>query len=147
MFCMSHKISHMLTKCTTSMLSAIRPSTLPNRWEEHHNTCGLCRAILLQRDDFGAASQQQAELARQEILESRLHVDTNRIARDVLNMTREEVIQRLRTLINSPNLEEQLGRVRDHIPLFSSFSIERATQHMDDIEVYIRTFIFVIYFL
>ena len=107
----------------------------------------MCRAILLQRDDFGAASQQKAELARQEILESRLHVDTNCIARDVFNMTREEVIQKLRTLIDSPNLEEQLGRVRDHIPLFSSFLIARATQHMDDIEVYIRTFIFVINFL
>ena len=107
----------------------------------------MCRAILLQRDDFGAASQQKADLARQEILESRLHVDTNCIARDVSNMTRKEVIQRLRTLIDSPNLEEQLGRVRDHIPLFSSFLIERATQHMDDIEVYIGTFIFVINFL
>lgn len=136
MFCMSHKISHMLTKCTTSMLSAIRPSTLPNQMGRTSQHMWIVSRHTITTRRF-----------RSSILESRLHVDTNCIARDVFNMTREEVIQRLRTLIDSPNLEEQLGRVRDHIPLFSSFLIARATQHMDDIEVYIRTFIFVINFL
>ena len=87
--------------------------------------------------------ENDTDQARQEILQNRPQVDTDRIARDVLNMTREEVIQRLRTLIDSPNLEQQLERVRDSIPLLSFFLTERATQDMDDIEVYIRTFIFV----
>ena len=47
-----------------------------------------------------------------EIIHQRSDVDTIRIANDVLNMTREEVIRRLRELIDSPALESQLERVR-----------------------------------
>ena len=96
------------------------------RWEERRNTCGLCRAMLLQREDYEAATERndeaeaEAELARQEIIQHRPQIDTDRIARDVLNMTREEVITRLRTLIDSPTLEQQLERIREHIPIFCS---------------------------
>ena len=116
-----------------------------SRWKQSHNTCGLCRAILLERDDYKAATERndKAELARQEIPQNRPHIDTDQIARDVPNMTREEVITRLRNLIDSPTLEQQLERVRDHISHFSCFLIERTSQHMDDLDVYIRTFIFV----
>lgn len=121
------------------------------RWEEHHKTCGLCRAPLNGCNDVTPVSAQNnhsdndenAELARQEIIRNRPNVDTDRIARDVLNMTREEVITRLRTLIDSPTLEEQLERVRDLIPHFSSFLVRSAVQNMDDLDVYIRTFILV----
>lgn len=88
-------------------------------------------------------NDENAELARQEIIRNRPNVDTDRIARDVLNMTREEVITRLCTLIDSPTLEEQLERVRDLIPHFSSFLVRSAVQNMDDLDVYIRTFILV----
>ena len=47
------------------------------------------------------------------IIQQRSDVDTERIANDVLNMTREEVIRRLRELIDSPALESQLERVRE----------------------------------
>ena len=53
-------------------------------------------------DDDAAAA---AEAARTEIINHRSNVDTKRIANDVLNMTREEVILRLRELIDSPTLE------------------------------------------
>ena len=46
-----------------------------------------------------------------EIIQQRTDVDTERIASEVLNMTREEVIRRLRELIDSPALESQLERV------------------------------------
>ena len=36
------------------------------------------------------------------------------MANGVLNMTRQEVIARLRELINSPTLEQQLERVREN---------------------------------
>ena len=49
-----------------------------------------------------------------EIIQQRSDVDTERIANDVLNMTREEVIPRLRELIDSPALESQLERVREY---------------------------------
>ena len=100
-----------------------------SRWKQSHNTCGLCRAILLERDDYEAATERndEAELARQEIPQNRPHIDTDQIARDVPNMKREEVITRLRTLIDSPTLEQQLERVRDNIPHFSCFLIERTS--------------------
>ena len=49
-----------------------------------------------------------------EIIQQRTDVDTERIASEVLNMTREEVIRRLRELIDSPSLESQLERVREY---------------------------------
>ena len=49
-----------------------------------------------------------------EIIQQRSDVDTERIANEVLNMTREEVIRRLRELIDSPALESQLERVREY---------------------------------
>ena len=93
------------------------------RWERHHNTCGLCREPLsgcnntspapsqtnwsFDDDNAAAAAEAAAEAARTEIINHRSNVDTERIANDVLNMTREEVIQRLRELIDSPTLENQ----------------------------------------
>lgn len=61
-------------------------------------------------DDDNAA----AEAARMEIMNNRRRVDTDRIANDVLNMTRDEVIAHLRELIDSPSLEQQLERVREN---------------------------------
>lgn len=71
------------------------------RWEENHRTCGLCRALLPGRspNTLGVAETEIDE-AREEIIENRPDVDTERIAREVLQMTREEVIQRLSTLID-----------------------------------------------
>ena len=95
------------------------------RWERHHNTCGLCREPLSGCNDTSPAPSQTnwsfddnnaaaaAEAARTEIINHRSNVDTERIANDVLNMTREEVIQRLRELIDSPTLENQWERVRE----------------------------------
>ena len=93
------------------------------RWERHHNTCGLCREPLsgcnntspapsqtnwsFDDDNAAAATAAAAEAARTQIINHRSNVDTERIANDVLNMTREEVIQRLRELIDSPTLENQ----------------------------------------
>lgn len=88
-------------------------------WEEYHNTCGLCRASLSGCNDTSPAPSQTnwssdddadaaAAPAKAEILTNRPHVDTDRIANDVLNMTREEVIARLREPIDSPTLEQQL---------------------------------------
>lgn len=61
-------------------------------------------------DDADAA----AAAARTEIINNHSNVDTDRIAHDVLSMTREEVIQRLRELIDSPTLENQLERAREN---------------------------------
>lgn len=49
-----------------------------------------------------------------EIMNNRPRVDTDRIANDVLNMTRDEVIARLRELIDSLSLEQQSERVREN---------------------------------
>ena len=68
------------------------------QWEKYHNTCGLCREPLSGCNDEEAA----AEAARMEIIQQRSDVDTERIANEVLNMTREEVIRRLRELIDWP---------------------------------------------
>lgn len=95
------------------------------RWENHHNTCGLCRASLSGCDDRSPAPSQTnwsaedddeaaAEAARTEIINNRPRVDTDRIANDVLSMTRDGVIARLRELIDSPTLEQQLERVREN---------------------------------
>ena len=60
------------------------------RWERHHNTCGLCREPLSGWssvvDDVDAAAA--ALTARTEIINHRSNVDMERIANDVLNMTR-----------------------------------------------------------
>lgn len=64
-------------------------------WEEYHNTCGLCRASLSGCNDTSPAPSQTnwssdddadaaAAPARAEILTNRPHVDTDRIANDVL---------------------------------------------------------------
>ena len=95
------------------------------QWERYHNTCGLCREPLSGCNDTPPASSQTnwtsddddeaaAEAARMEIIQQRSDVDTERIANEVLNMTREEVIRRLRELIDSPALESQLERVREY---------------------------------
>ena len=71
------------------------------QWERYHNTCGLCREPLSRCNDTPPASSQTnwtsddddeaaAEAARMEIIQQRSDVDTERIANDVLNMTREE---------------------------------------------------------
>ena len=89
------------------------------RWERHHNTCGLCREPLSGCNDTSPAPSQTnwsfdddnaaaaAEAATTEIINHRSNIDTEHIANDVLNMTREEVIQRRRELIDSPTLENQ----------------------------------------
>lgn len=93
------------------------------RWERHHNTCGLCREVLSGCNDRPPTPIQTnrpadddddaaANAARTEILNNRPRLDTDRIANDVLNMTQDEVIARLRELIDSPSLEQELERVR-----------------------------------
>ena len=95
------------------------------RWERQHNTCGLCREPLSGCNDTSPAASQTnwssddeadaaAAAARTKIINNRSTVETERIAHDVLSMTREEVIQRLRELIDSPKLEQQLERVREN---------------------------------
>ena len=95
------------------------------QWEKYHNTCGLCREPLSWCNDTPPATSQTnwssddeeaaaAEAARMEIIQHRHDVDTDRIANEVLEMNREEVIRRLRELIDSPALESQLERVRDY---------------------------------
>lgn len=84
----------------------------------------MCREPLSGWNDTSPAPSQSnwdngdddaaAIAARAEILTNRPRVDTDRIANDVLNMTRDEVIQRLRELIDSPSLEQQLERVREN---------------------------------
>ena len=57
-------------------------------------------------------------------------MDTKRIANDVLNMTREEVILRLRELIDSPTLENQLERVREDEFIIRFYFIYSDTDHL-----------------
>ena len=52
-----------------------------------------------------------------------------RIANDVLNMTREEVIRRLGELIDSPALESQLERVREDEFIIRYYFIYSDTDH------------------
>ena len=65
-----------------------------------------------------------------EIIQQRSDVDTERIANDVLNMTREEVIGRLRELIDSPALESQLERVREDEFIIRYYFIYSDTDHL-----------------
>ena len=78
-------------------------------------------------DDDAAAA---AEAARTEIINHRSNVDTERIANDVLNMTRKEVIQRLRELIDSPTLENQLEWVREDEFIIRYYFIYSDTDHL-----------------
>ena len=55
-----------------------------------------------------------------------------RIANDVLNMTREEVIRRLRELIDSPALESQLERVKEDEFIILYYFIYSDTDHFTD---------------
>ena len=64
------------------------------------------------------------------IINHRSNVDTKRIANDVLNMTREEVILRLRELIDSPTLENQLERVREDEFIIRYYFIYFDTDHL-----------------
>ena len=57
-------------------------------------------------------------------------MDTKRIANDVLNMTREEAILRLRELIDSPTLENQLERVREDEFIIRFYFIYSDTDHL-----------------
>ena len=104
------------------------------RWERHHNTCGLCREPLSGWssvvDDVDAAAA--ALTARTEIFNHRSNVDMERIANDVLNMTREEVIRRLRELIDSPALESQLERVKEDEFIILYHFIYSDTDHFTD---------------
>ena len=55
------------------------------------------------------------------------------MANDVLNMTRQEVIARLRELINSPTLEQQLERVKENEFIIRYYFIDSAgTDHSTD---------------
>ena len=112
-------------------------------WERYHNTCGLCREPLSGCNDTPQASSQTnwtsddddeaaAEAARMEIIQQRSDVDTERIANDVLNMTREEVIRRLRELIDSPALESQLERVREDEFIIRYHFIYSDSDHFTD---------------
>ena len=67
-----------------------------------------------------------------EIIQQRSDVDTERIANDVLNMTREEVIRRLRELIDSPALESQLERVREDEFIIQYHFIYSDSDHFTD---------------
>lgn len=114
------------------------------RWERHHNTYGLCREPLSGCNDTSPAPSQSnwspdddddaaAAAARTEILTNRPRVDTDRIANDVLNMTRDEVIRRLRELIDSPTSEQQLERVRENEFIIRYYFIDSAdTDHLTD---------------
>lgn len=101
------------------------------RWEENHCTCGLCCALLPGHspNTLGVAETDLDE-AREEIIENRPDVDTERIAREVLQMTREEVINRLRTLIDSPTLEEQLERVGLGVFFFHHYPLATRVTHL-----------------
>ena len=83
------------------------------QWETTRNTCGLCRTLLPGLD--GVPPNQRAPDAGVDFpMEDELPppaIDTDRIANEVLNLTREEVLERLRGLLNAPELEEQLQRV------------------------------------
>ena len=57
-------------------------------------------------------------------------MDAKRIANDVLNMTREEVILRLRELMDSPTLENQLERVREDEFIIRYYFIYSDTDHL-----------------
>ena len=106
------------------------------RWERHHNTCGLCCEPLSGCNNTSPAPSQTnwssddddsaAEAARTEIINHRSNVDTKRIANDVLNMTREEVILRLRELMDSPTLE----RVREDEFIIRYYFIYSDTDHL-----------------
>ena len=112
------------------------------QWERYHNTCGLCREPLSGCNDTPPTSSQTnwtsdddeaaAEAARMEIIQQRSDVDTERIANDVLNMTREEVIRRLRELIDSPALESQLERVREDEFIIRYHFIYSDSDHFTD---------------
>ena len=69
-------------------------------------------------------------LLEQEIINHRSNVDTECIANDVLNMTREEVIQRLRELIDSPTLQNQLEWVREDEFIIRYYFIYSDTDHL-----------------
>ena len=111
------------------------------RWERHHNTCGLCREPLSGCNDTSPAASQTnwssddddaaaaALAARTEIVNNRSNIDTEHIANDVLNMTREEVIRRLRELIDSPTLENQLERVKEDEFIIQYYFIYSDTDH------------------
>ena len=110
------------------------------RWERHHNTCGLrCEPLSGCNNTSPAPSQTNwssddddsaAEAARTEIINHRSNVDTKRIANDVLNMTREEVILGLRELMDSPTLENQLERVREDEFIIRYYFIYSDTDHL-----------------
>ena len=115
------------------------------QWERYHNTCGLCREPLSGCNDTPPTSSQTnwtsdddddddaaAEAARMEIIHQRSDVDTERIANDVLNMTREEVIRRLRELIDSPALESQLERLREDEFIIRYHFIYSDSDHFTD---------------
>ena len=111
------------------------------RWERHHNTCGLCREPLSGCNDTSPAASQTnwssdddadaaPAAARTKIINNRSNVDKDRIAHDVLSMTREEVIQLLRELIDSPTLENQLERVRENEFVIRYYFIDSDTDHI-----------------
>lgn len=115
-----------------------------SRWEENNSTCGLCRTLLPGRSpNTLGVSDVEVDKARNEIIHNGPDVDTDRIGREVLQMTREEVISRLRTLIDSPALEEQLERVRGVIPIFSYYLAERSQVCEDPRDIHVKTYIFV----
>ena len=84
-------------------------------------------------DDNDAAAA--AEAARTEIFNHRSNVDTEHIANDVLNMTREEVIRRLWELIDSPTLDNQLERVREDEFIIQYYFIYSDTDHLTNWEI------------
>ena len=115
-----------------------------SRWEENNSTCGLCRTLLPGRSpNTLGVSDVEVDKARNEIIHNGPDVDTDRIAREVLQMTREEVISRLCALIDSPALEEQLERVRGVIPIFSYYLAERSQVCEDPRDIHVKSYIFV----
>ena len=77
------------------------------RWlsQNANPTCGMCRASLERREYDGVnEAAQEMDLPTES-------VDFNEITQEVLAMSREQVVTRLRELLNSPELEAQLQRV------------------------------------
>lgn len=127
MFCVPHHVARLQTECPLAVLlpdGAQAMSITLGREQQHlwfvsHSFPGRSPNTL-------GVSDVEVDKARNEIIHNGPDVDTDRIAREVLQMTREEVISRLRTLIDSPALEEQLERVRGVIPIFSYYLAERS---------------------
>lgn len=144
MFCVPYHVARLQTECPLAVLlpdGAQAMSITLGREQQHlwfvsHSFPGRSPNTL-------GVSDVEVDKARNEIIHNGPDVDTDRIAQEVLQMTREEVISRLRTLIDSPALEEQLERVRGVIPIFSYYLAERSQVWEDPRDIHVKTYIFV----